>query len=247
MIESIYWLALAIALAWTIEAATGFGSIVIALSIAALFLPIEQVVPILVVLNITMTIPMVIKYRDQIDWPILLKSILPLMSAGAITALLLAPYVDGRWLPIGFALLVLWFSSRSLLMLLKTSTSPKPNRPWQTKSLIFLAGITHGLYASGGPLLVYSLSGSRLSKSQFRTTLITVWASLNTLMAIWFIATDTMTKSTWVSILVLIPIVFIGARLGAWLHHKVDEQKFKLMVAVLLVLTSILLIIKQVS
>jgi uncharacterized membrane protein YfcA len=245
MIESIYWLAIAIVLAWTIEAATGFGSIVIALSIAALFLPIEQVVPILVVLNITMTIPMVIKYRKQVHWPILLKSILPLMSAGAIAALLVIPYVDGRWLPIGFALLVLWFSSRSLLLLLKAPASLKPTRPWQTKSLIFLAGITHGLYASGGPLLVYSLSGSHLSKSQFRTTLLAVWASLNSLMAIWFISTDAMTTSTWLSIVVLVPAVFIGARLGAWLHHKVDEQKFKLMVAILLVLTSLLLIIKQ--
>lgn len=245
MIESIYWLAIAIILAWTIEAATGFGSIVIALSIAALFLPIEQVVPILVVLNITMTIPMVIKYRDQVHWPMLLKRILPLMSAGAITALLIVPYVDGRWLPIGFALLVLWFSSRSLISLLRASTSTMPLRPWRTRGLIFLAGITHGLYASGGPLLVYSLSGSRLTKSQFRTTLLTVWASLNTLMALWFISSGTMTHSTWYSILVLIPVVFIGARLGAWLHHRVDEQKFKLMVAVLLVATSILLIIKQ--
>ena len=44
-----------ILLAYTLEAITGFGSIVIALSLGALLLPIEQLLPVLVPLNICMT------------------------------------------------------------------------------------------------------------------------------------------------------------------------------------------------
>lgn len=42
-------------LAYTLEASTGFGSIVIALSLGALLLPIDQLLPVLEPLNIGMT------------------------------------------------------------------------------------------------------------------------------------------------------------------------------------------------
>ena len=41
-----------ILLAYTLEAVTGFGSIVIALSLGVLFLPFDKILPILVALNI---------------------------------------------------------------------------------------------------------------------------------------------------------------------------------------------------
>ena len=44
-----------ILLAYTLEAVTGFGSIVIALSLGVLFLPFDKILPILVALNICMT------------------------------------------------------------------------------------------------------------------------------------------------------------------------------------------------
>ena len=49
------WLGLFILLAYTIEAITGFGSIVIALSLGALLLPIPAMLPVLVPLNICMS------------------------------------------------------------------------------------------------------------------------------------------------------------------------------------------------
>ncbi|MGB1921972.1 MAG: sulfite exporter TauE/SafE family protein, partial [Alcanivorax sp.] len=48
-------LGLFIFLAFTTEAATGFGSIVIALSLGALVLPITEILPVLVPLNIVMS------------------------------------------------------------------------------------------------------------------------------------------------------------------------------------------------
>ena len=56
-----------ILLAYTLEAITGFGSIVIALSLGALLLPIEQLLPVLVPLNICMTGYLVSRHWRLID------------------------------------------------------------------------------------------------------------------------------------------------------------------------------------
>ena len=59
-------LGLAIFAAWTIDAAIGFGSLVIALAIGALLLPLEVIMPILVPLYILLSGYLPVRYRRQI-------------------------------------------------------------------------------------------------------------------------------------------------------------------------------------
>jgi uncharacterized membrane protein YfcA len=73
------WLGVFILLAYTVEAITGFGSLVIALSLGALILPIPAMLPVVVPLNVLMTGYLVWRNRQHIFWPVLLKLVLPLM------------------------------------------------------------------------------------------------------------------------------------------------------------------------
>ena len=82
-----YALGAFILLAYTLEAITGFGSIVIALSLGALLLPIDQLLPVLVPLNIGMTGYLVSRHWRLIDRRLLLGTILPGMLTGAILGL----------------------------------------------------------------------------------------------------------------------------------------------------------------
>lgn len=59
--------------AYTLEASTGFGSIVIALSLGALLLPIDQLLPVLEPLNIGMTGYLVSRHWRLIDRGLLLS------------------------------------------------------------------------------------------------------------------------------------------------------------------------------
>src|SRR5699024_7224088 len=61
------WLGACILISSTVEAVTGFGSIVIALSLGALLLPIASMLPVLVPLNIFMTGTIAWKNRRHID------------------------------------------------------------------------------------------------------------------------------------------------------------------------------------
>jgi uncharacterized membrane protein YfcA len=67
----------------------------------------------------------------------------------------------------------------STLMLLQMSRHPQQGpRPLSTAQrwpILFLGGVIHGLYSTGGPMVVYYLAREPIDKKAFRTTLAMVW------------------------------------------------------------------------
>lgn len=232
-------LAAFILLAYTLEAITGFGSVVIALSLGALLLPIEQLLPILVPLNIAMTGYLSWRYRKLIDRPLLLGSILPGMLVGTLLGYCLLPWLDAQALKRGFGVLVLWFAARELLRRAPAKGQRVPT--WIMRAITTAAGICHGLFASGGPLLVFALAGSPLDKSRLRATLVAVWFTLNSLLTLAFLL-DGRLAPALPQVLSYAPLLLIGIWLGERLHRRVDERFFRHGIYALLAVTGLLLI-----
>lgn len=232
------WLALFVFTAYTIETVTGFGSIVIALSLGALLLPIHEMLPVLVPLNICMTGYLALRHRNNIHWPTLLKLILPMMGLGTLLGYGLRPWLGDAALRVAFAVLIIWFAARELHFMMRAGAGAQQRQhsSWWTRCWMLLAGITHGLFASGGPLLVYSLSGVALDKARFRATLICVWLSLNSLLTLIFAIDGTLLPAL-PRIAVFLPVVISGVIIGEWLHHRISEQRFRLAVFLLLLVT----------
>ena len=84
-------LGLFVLLAYTTEAMTGFGSIVIALSLGALVLPLDTLMPVLVPLNLLLSGYLSIRYRRLVHWRLLVRGILPLMAAGTLAGIWRGP------------------------------------------------------------------------------------------------------------------------------------------------------------
>ncbi len=237
------WLGGCILVAYTIEAMSGFGSIVIALSMAALFLPMETLLPVLAALNVLMSSWLLSRHGRHIDKALLFKTILPLMSLGTVAGIALRDLLSGPWLKLGFALLLLWFAGRELWRL-RLAQSPRPHGELKTGSFIGFAGITHGLFASGGPLLVYALAGRQLDKATFRATLIAVWWSLNLLLSVVFFWQGRLLPAL-PQIALYSPLLFIGVWLGGLWHQRLDEGRFRQMIYGLLLLTGLALLLAQ--
>lgn len=234
------WLALCVLLAYSIEAATGFGSIVIALSLAALVLPLTQLVPVLVPLNVLMTSVLTVRHRQHIAWRLLLRQILPLMVAGTGIGYLLLPWLDAALAKLMFAILLLWFAGRELWRLRRPTPAAQMPR-WRMPPLMLAAGISHGLFASGGPLLVYALAGSTLDKARFRATLLAVWLTLNGALTLAFLLDGRLSKAL-PTVLWLAPLLPAGMLIGHQLHQRLDEHRFRQLVYVLLLLVGIALL-----
>lgn len=233
------WLSLCILLAYTIEALTGFGSVVIALSLGALMLPIPQLLPVLVPLNIVMSGYLTWRHRRHIDGLLLLQLILPLMLAGTLLGYGLRPWFDDALLKRLFGALVLWFAVRELWRLWRGVEAP-PHGPLLSRALTLGAGLSHGLFASGGPLLVYALAGTRLDKSRLRATLLCVWFALNSSLTLLYLVDGSLLLSL-PRTLSYLPLLLVGTLLGEYLHHKLDERRFRQLVYGLLAITGTLL------
>lgn len=237
------WLSLCILLAYTIEAITGFGSIVIALALGALLMPIPDLLPVLVPLNICMSGFLAWRNRQHIQWRLLLKLILPLMLAGTLAGHLLRPSMGDAALRQGFGLLVLGFAARESWRLW-SGTSGRVHPPLLSQALTLCAGLTHGLFASGGPLLVFALAGTRLGKSELRATMLCVWFSLNSVLTVLYLLDGSLLPSL-PRVVSYLPLLLVGVLLGEYLHRRLNELRFRQMVYALLAITGALLLIPR--
>lgn len=228
-------------LAYTTEAMTGFGSIVIALSLGALVLPLDALMPVLVPLNLLLSGYLSIRYRRLVHWRLLLRGILPLMAAGTLAGYLARPWLGQAVLQTLFGVLIATFSVRELWRLRHGPAPARPHGAGWGRVWMLLAGVTHGLYASGGPLLVYALSGVTLDKSRFRATLIMVWFTLNGLLTLGY-ATQGALQPVWPKLAALAPVVLAGIVLGEMLHHRVDEHRFRQVLFSVLLLAGVALV-----
>lgn len=240
---AVLWLGLCILLAWTIEAMSGFGSIVIALSLGALLLPIESMLPVLVTLNVLTSSWLAWQHRRHIDRQLLLRRIMPAMLAGTVCGVFLRDLLPGAALKTGFALLIIWFALRELWAIHHRHVRT-PHDAVITQGLTGAAGITHGLFASGGPLLVYAMAGSGVDKARFRATLITVWLLLNGVLFSAFLWQGKIAAHV-TEIAGYLPVVILSVLLGNRLHHGLDEERFRHMVFWLLAVVGVSLLLSQ--
>ena len=245
MIDPWLWLGFAILLAFTIEVITGFGSIVIALSLGALLLPIPEILPILVPLSVLMSSYLTWQNRQHIHWHLLARLILPLMLAGTIIGYLLMPWLGASGLEVLLGCLIVWFAGKELWRMV-SGHKARPHGLMASRGIIFVAGITQGLFASGGPLLVYALAGIQLDKSRTRATLVAVWLTLNVTLTLLYLFDGRLVanadKLVW-----YLPMLVIGVLVGDLLHHRLHEDYFRRAVYGVLLITGALLILRSVT
>lgn len=229
-------LAVVVLVAWTVQAITGFGSTVLALTLGAVFLPIPELLPLVIVLNTPLAAWTSIRHRAEIDRPALLRLILPWMGAGTVAGALAAPWIAGDLLKRGFGVMVLSFAIRDLLTLLRDHPAgPRP--PEATlRAWVVLAGFIHGIYGSGGPALVQATSRLGLTKGAFRATMSAVWLLFNFVLIGVFVARGRFDGATLHRALWLVPVVPIGVWLGERLHPHLHDRAFRGLVQGLLVI-----------
>lgn len=225
-----------------VEAVTGFGSIILTVALAAHFYPLQGLLPVLIPLNVALSLYIVTRHREAVDWPVLLRRILPLMAAGVPLGLLFFYSQPGAYLQLGFALFVVALSALELVRHARAARRvPLPLHPALERALLLAGGIIHGLYATGGPLVVYVASRSLTDKRRLRSTLSALWLLLNTVLMSSYALSGALSGETLTrSALLLVPLA-AGLMLGEWVHPRMPEVTFRLLVFLLLLVAGALL------
>ncbi|MBL4845268.1 MAG: sulfite exporter TauE/SafE family protein [Planctomycetes bacterium] len=226
--ETLAFLALFVFLGFTTQAMAGFGGTVITLTLGALLLPIERLVPLIVAVGWVQTFVLSVRLRGDVEWRLLGTFVMPLMVVGAVGGLVLQEYVGGVTLKVVYGVFVVTVAARELRLMARANGDAQEPLPRPAAVLCTLgAGLIHGIYASGGPLLVYVIGRLGLAKGAFRATLITVWLPVNTGLLIWYVVSGRLTSQDLPAAgLLLIPIG-LALVVGEWGHQKVDERRFK--------------------
>jgi uncharacterized membrane protein YfcA len=217
----IWTFALVALVAFGVEGAIGFGSTVIAVSLGAQLVPIEVLLPSFLPISIAFSLTLL---RGPIQWRTLLVEIAPLVAIGAAVGLVVARYAPSRELLIAFAIFIV------ALSILELANVPLR---WAAPFLV-LGGIVHGMFGTGGPMIVYVTRKKIADKTAFRATLAVLWVALNVVLLTSFTARARYPDPHLLAAMAM--VVIPGRLLGERLHRALDAQRFARVVWVVLLL-----------
>ncbi len=147
--------------------------------------------------------------------------------------------LGGSTLKLAFATMILVLSVRELVAMARGSTAGAGSAATEIAALLG-AGVVHGIFATGGPLLVYAASRRAMDKGTFRSTLIVVWLPLNAVLCAQLIAAGRLTAQQAPDIGILLLTLPLGVWLGERIHDRIDEGRFRKMVFSLLLVAALI-------
>ncbi len=248
-------LAAVVALAFTVEATIGFGGTVIMVALGAFLVPIDWLLPAVVPLNIVLSSAIVARSWRAVDVRMLATRIVPAMLAGVPLGLVAFRVVPATWLSRTFAVFVIVLALAELRLEARARNVDPEDPPVATArplargpalALLFLGGVIHGAFATGGPMAVYvasrTLGGD---KTRFRATLSTLWIVLNCVLAGSYLAMGKIGRVSLVTSAQLAVPLVIGMLAGEFAHHRVPMRHFRRGVYALLAAAGVMLLVKR--
>ncbi len=235
MDSNLIWLAVIVLISYSTQAMSGFGSTILALTLGVHLYPMGLLLPVLVALDLLVNLYIVTRHYQHIKPSLLYRTIIPAMGIGLLAGLAAFHFIQGAVLEKIFGFLVIVLAGRELYRLFRNQQDQGALSNLKSACYMIGAGFIHGIYASGGPLLIYAVGRLNLPKSAFRSTLAAVWLLFSIILTGFYLFSGKLTEDTIKLILILLPVIVSGILAGEWLHHRIDEHRFKLFVfAVLL-------------
>jgi uncharacterized membrane protein YfcA len=228
------YLVLVVFLGFTVEAAAGFGATVVSVTLAAQAFPIDTVLAALIPVNLLLSGYVVAKHGRMIDRRLLGTRILPLMAVGMIAGIALSQSGSDARLKLGFAAFVVVLSAVELVGMRVRVAEARALPAVAGVGALLAGGVIHGIYACGGPLVVYFAGREIPDKARFRSTLSALWLVLNLVLVSTYVVGGRIDRASMTTSAVLLLPLAAGLLTGEKLHALLPEKTFRVAVFVLL-------------
>ncbi len=232
-----------------LEGITGFGCTVLALPFVVLLLGIKTAVPVLVLMSWILAAYIIIRSHPHIRWKEYLFIVFH-VALGLPIGIFIFDHFSPEVLKgilavfmiyIGISGVLKTFKNKSLL--LSGTAAANSGKTLLMRFVLFLGGIIHGAFGSGGPFVVIYASKALTNKSLFRVTLSMLWLTVNTIMILkWTYSGDVWSWRIGRYTMFSLPFLVAGMTLGDYLHSRVNEYYFKLLVYFVLTLSGIVML-----
>ena len=249
-------LAAMLAAGFFVEAVAGFGGTVLAVSLGATRWPIATVLAVFLPLNLLLSAYLATRHRRAVAGGALARRIIPAMAVGMAGGTALALAVTADRAKLGFAILVIAVALRELARLARPTAGRGPDdaapaavtplRPPIATAVLIAAGVIHGWFATGGPLVVAVAARMFPAKATLRATLAVLWFTLNLVVLGRLIAHGDLSATTLAYSAAILPALAAALAAGEWVHHRVSERSFRWLVAGLLMVTGAVLLARTI-
>jgi len=233
-----------------IHGITGFAGTVLAMPFSIMLVGYATAKPVLNWLGLVAGVYVFAGNYKYVNWKELKKIVL-VMAAGILCGSFLKGFFLGtsreRVMYIALGLFIIFLSVNGLIKVFR----PKKEENTTVKSssltnlLLAAAGLVHGIFVSGGPLLIgYLTSRGVTDKTSFRATISTCWVFLNGLILATELIGGDWTMSLAGTALIATPFMLVGMYIGGKLCAKMSQQLFLKLTYVLLFISGFSLLIK---
>ena len=216
---------------------TGFAGTMLAMPASILLLGVENA---RFILNVTAILTCVFigvqqwKYSNKKE----LKKILLVMLVGMAIGTVLYHVIPMDFLLPAYGIVIIVVSLQRLLF---PQAAQLPQ--WAYLPILIAAGIIHGMFVSGGALLVLYATLVLTDKSEFRATIAATWAVLDPTFFVLNFDVALWNAENMMLIAACIPLLILSVWLGNWMHKRIDREHFMKLTYVLLVLSGLSIIL----
>ena len=219
-----------------IQGITGFAGTVLAMPFTILLLGIDTAKPLLNIVTLVACILIVFESYKDILWAEFLKMTL-IMLVGVFVGEYIYTLFPVDVLLIIYAIFIILIALKGIFLKKQYNTSESV-----LIGIIILAGIVHGMFLSGGPLLIIYAVKKIPEKAEFRATLAPVWIVLNSYLLIKQFVTGLITVQVLSLSALAIPVLIIAIIIGKKLYEHMSQKAFLMLSYVLLLISGISLL-----
>lgn len=237
-------------LANIIQGITGFAGTILAMPFGIMLMGYDVAKPVLNVLGLFSGIYVFLGNRKYVNWEEL-KRIVLVMAVGIFAGMGIKHFIgesEGilyRALGI-FVILLAIQGLYKILIAAKKEQEEKEEDGHRSADLLLLAGagIVHGIFVSGGPLLIGYLTKRISDKRTFRATISTVWIILNTIIMVGDIRAGLWGKNSLYILGIAFPVLMAGMFAGGKLYQIMSQKFFMILTYVLLLISGATLLFR---
>lgn len=223
--------------AYTVEGITGFAGTMLAMPVSMMLLGVREAKLALNIVTLMVSTLIGIKTHKHINKRELVKIII-LMLVGLVVGLWMFQVLPVQGLAYIYGIFIIIIAIRGLFV-----KQQKDHTKIVLIGIVLLAGVVHGLFLSGGSLLVIYAVIVLKDKSAIRATLTPVWLVLNTIILVQDIYFHRLTFHVFKMLIWCIIPIIVAVFLGDWLHKKVSQTFFVKLTYALLILSGLSLVI----
>jgi len=227
-----------LAIAYYIRGISGYGSGLLAIPSLALFMPLEQVVPFIAVLDFLAALTHGLHYRKLVNWRELLV-LIPIAIMGMGIGLMVFSLTDTESLKPGLGIFIILYAIYSLLHIPQSSAT----RIWSVP-LVTTGGIVDTLFGTGGPFYVIYLRFRKMDKTRFVATIAMTFMIATGIRVSGYGMAGFYPQELLEMILLAIPIMILFLYLGVRTHHHLSSRQFSYILSALLIIAGISLLVK---